>query len=674
MYFRMALGNVKRSIRDYLIYFLTLTFSVCIFYSFNAIDAQSVMFELSSSKANTMELLMNIISGVSVFVSFILGGLIIYANNFLIKKRKKELGIYMTLGMGKARISKILFIETFCIGLLALVTGLVGGVFVSQGLSIFTAQLFEANMTSYQFVISSSSIFKTILYFGIIFVIVMYFNAWSISKYELIELIGAEKKSEELPHTKPFILVTLFILSMVCIGTAYFLMLKVGLDIKNIDFYTAIGLGILGTFLFFYSSLGSALVWMIKRPNWYLKGLNSFVLRQISYKVKTHFVSMSMICLMLLLTIGMLSSGLGFKYVLEKGLKESTPYDVTAIQFVDEGQEYSDVTLEDQFNKLGFNFENNEDYVFYNVYEVGSSLRDLLKDHTTPEEEKRVERLWEGSAILAIKQSDYNQLEALKGQELVAFNENEVLVLSSNTQFQGTIQNLIDAGQIEIAGKDYTIKNKKAINEQFENMGFSINLLTLIVPDQAVEGMPVTSLNMSLNYAKGQEEVSEQKLSTFFSAFKNGDVDLSDNGFVIGYIRSEIYESNKGLTTCVLFIGIYMGLIFLLASAALLALQQLVEAGDSKERYEVLGKIGASEKMIYKSVFVQVLLYFMLPLGLALIHSVVGIYVVNTFLVNLGQPNMGMNALMTVAVLILIYGGYFLATYSCYKSVIKQKR
>ena len=147
MYFKMAYKNVRKSLKDYLIYFLTLTFAVCIFYSFNAMGSQQVMQELSSMKTESVEVLSMMLSIVSVFVSCILGGLIIYANNFLVKKRKKELGIYMTLGMGKNKISKILFLETFLIGLLALGSGLILRIILSQRLSLLTARLFEAPMT-----------------------------------------------------------------------------------------------------------------------------------------------------------------------------------------------------------------------------------------------------------------------------------------------------------------------------------------------------------------------------------------------------------------------------------------------------------------------------------------------------------------------------------------------
>ncbi|NFK75160.1 FtsX-like permease family protein, partial [Clostridium botulinum] len=196
MLFKISKNNVKRSFKDYAIYFLTLTFGVCIFYSFNSIESQKMIFNLNSSQNEVMTLINKLISGMSVFISFVLCGLILYANNFLIKKRKKEFAVYMTLGMKKSEISKIIIFETFIIGLISLIVGLFIGIIASQVLSVFTAKMFAISMVDYKFIISTSAILKTILYFSIIFILAIIFNATIISKYKLIDMINSSKKSE----------------------------------------------------------------------------------------------------------------------------------------------------------------------------------------------------------------------------------------------------------------------------------------------------------------------------------------------------------------------------------------------------------------------------------------------------------------------------------------------
>ncbi|KLE15438.1 FtsX-like permease family protein, partial [Clostridium sp. C8] len=215
MYSKIAFNNVKKSIKDYAIYFLTLTFAVCIFYSFNSIESQKVVFEVNSSESDIISGLSKAIGIVSIFVSFILGSLIIYANNFLIKKRKKELGIYMTLGMGKNKISKILLFETLIIGLMSLIAGIILGMIFSQGLSVFTAKLFDVGMGEYKFIVSFEGIIKSTIYFGIMFLLVMIFNTIVVSKYKLIDMLIASRKSEKIKLKNPIINIIIFIIQFV---------------------------------------------------------------------------------------------------------------------------------------------------------------------------------------------------------------------------------------------------------------------------------------------------------------------------------------------------------------------------------------------------------------------------------------------------------------------------
>lgn len=673
MYFKMALQNVKRSIRDYLIYFLTLTFAVCTFYSFNSMDAQMIIFEMSKSQASYMELVNGLISMVSLFVSLILGGLIVYANNFLIKKRKKELGIYMSLGMGKGKVSKILLIETFLIGLMALISGLILGVIASQGLSSVVAHLFKFGMHEYKFVISIRSIGKSILYFSVIFMMVMCLNTWSISKYALIDLMNADRKNEELPNKNPLIIIGAFVISMVCIGVAYVQGIKVGLNIEDSRFYVVLIAGVVGTFLFFYSALGFILLVMMRNPKLYLHKLNPFILRQMQYKVNTHCISMSMICLMLLLTIGMLSSGLGFKAVIEKGIEEGTPYDATGMIYSDHTMTGDTPDIIQTLERVGFSIESEDKVVLFNTYIVSDNGKEVLSQFvTTSTAQKVVEDLYDQMFITAVKYSDYQKLLALKGEKAEVLSTDKVLVLSNMDTIRPVVEALcMSQNEIQIGDKDYTIANEKPISRQFYNSGFKNNSLMLVVPDEAAINLPVYSTQMNVMYGRDYEN-AELRYHKLFNDFRDGVFSGKGTEFIIGYTRNEVYESNTGMTGLVLFIGIYMGLIFLLASAALLALQQLTEAGDSKKRYEILRKIGATQEAMRRTMFIQVLFYFMLPLVLSLIHAVVGMHIINNFLINFGQPSSIGNALITGAILLLIYGGYFIATYSCYKGIIME--
>ena len=198
MLFNLSLKNIRKSFKDYAIYFFTLILGVAIFYIFNSLESQTVMLKLNSSTKDIIKLMNNVLSGVSVFVSFILGFLIVYANQFLMKRRKKEFGIYMILGMSKKQISKILLVETITIGLISLVIGLVLGVALSQVMSIVVANMFEADMTKFTFVFSLSAWIKTMIYFGIMYLLVMVFNTIQVNRQQLIKLLTANRQNEEV--------------------------------------------------------------------------------------------------------------------------------------------------------------------------------------------------------------------------------------------------------------------------------------------------------------------------------------------------------------------------------------------------------------------------------------------------------------------------------------------
>lgn len=242
MYFKVAFSNVRKSFKDYSIYFMTLTFAVCIFYSFNSIGSQKAFLEMENMAAQIVDSLVTVIGYISIFVSFVLGGLIIYGNRFLIKKRKKEFGTYMILGMGKWKLSKILFFETLIVGLLALLSGLALGVLVSQGVSIFTISLFDIPMGDYTFLLSLEAIKKSLLYFGLMFGVAMIFNVISVSKYKVIQLLRADQVHEDIRMKSSGIYTLFFIASLGIIGWAYTLVLETGFRPQEIKFISSIAL------------------------------------------------------------------------------------------------------------------------------------------------------------------------------------------------------------------------------------------------------------------------------------------------------------------------------------------------------------------------------------------------------------------------------------------------
>ena len=581
MYSKIAINNVKKRFKDYTIYFLTIAFAVCIFYSFNSIESQKALLDMNKNQAEYMSLVTTLISYVSVFVSFILGGLILYANNFLIKKRKKELGIYMTLGMSKRKISKILLSETLIVGVLSLIAGLLLGLVVSQGLSLFTAKLFDVGMTEFKFIISSSAILKTVLYFALIFGVLMIFNTRIIAKYKLIDMLTAARKSEDIKIKNPIISSIIFISGIIILGTAYYLVTKSGLNPDKLGFKLSIVFGIIGTAGFFYGIAGFLLGVIQRSKNIYLKKLNIFVTRQISSKVNTNFVSMTVISLMLFITIVLLSTGLSFKSALEKGIV--VPFDASVKLFTDEENKYK--SMEDVFKAINYDF-NGKEPIFINGYIIdGIDANMILKDYAVGEFKKSLDNgkhRWE--YIDAIKISDYNKIRSLYGEEPLSINDNEILVTSNFTEAKDSVKNFIkNSPQVSIAGKEYKVANKEYLNEAVYNSELADNVLTIIVPDD-FKDMTLNAAYMNMNYKNPNDPDEEEDMNSLFDSFRRYDeiYDLP----MIRATKSQIYEASKGLTTMILYIGLYLGVVFLISSAAVLALQQLSEASDSSDRYK----------------------------------------------------------------------------------------
>ncbi|MFV3012737.1 FtsX-like permease family protein [Clostridium botulinum] len=660
MYSKIALKNIKKSYKDYTIYFLTLILAVCIFYSFNSIDSQKALTDIKSSGGSYVSKLMDFMSAVSVFVSIILGSLILYANNFLIKKRKKELGIYMILGMGKRKISKILVTETSIVGVISLIAGLIIGIGVSQGLSVFTLKLFEVSINEYKFAISTRAIGKTILYFGIMFLLVMIFNAFVISKYKIIDLLISGRKNENIKFKNTFIYLLSFLLCVVLLGFAYKSILKIGLNSREPMFKPSIAFIIVGTVLFFFSLAGVILYVVNKNKKIYFKGLNMFVVKQINSKVNTNFLSMSLICLMLFITMLVLSTGISFKNGFEEGFKIKAPFDAS-IRILNNSKKDN---LEDVLDKINFKRSKNEKYATCNEYLPGIKLKSLLS--ITGKDYK-------DAKVSFVKISDYNKMLKLKGKKEINLNKDEILIMSNdNTVVKQANEKLKNSKKFNIKGKEYLVKNNKIIDENLQNYFFADNMFTIIISDEFLydyNGISYFILNVM--YSDKNREENNKKYSEIDKNFAGDKYKSLNISYMSSFSKDDIYSDSRGATTSILFVGIYLGLVFLITSMAVLALQQLSEASDSIERYKALKRIGANSKMIDKTIFLQTLIYFTLPMILALIHSMIGIKVISDYISVFTKIDISFSALITALIFIVVYAGYFYTTYIGYKNIVE---
>lgn len=662
MFFKLSFRNVRRSMKDYAIYFLTLMFGVCIFYVFNSVQAQQSMLEVSEVQTLMLQNLSMLLGYVSVFVSIILGFLIIYANKFLIKRRKRELGLYMLLGMEKGSISRILICETLFIGVISLLVGLLIGTLLSQGLAVVTAKMFAVRLKSFSFAFSSEACFKTILYFGIIYLLVMIFNSISISKCKLINLLNAHKQNETLKMKKLWMSVVLFVLAVGCLGTAYALICKNKLLTINFEFTASIVLGVVGTLLFFMSLSGFLLRLVKSSRRIYLKNLNMFVLRQINSKINTTYFSMTVICLLLFVAILTLSTGMSMASVMTKDLEETTPYDASITYKLPEGEsdldliadarQYSDLSFAQQMQQVSYRSDPQLTY------------QDLIKGGMeTLSNQYSLDR-FASSFVPVIGISDYNHLMEIQGKRGLDLAENEFAINCNFEEVAGILNYyLSNVKQLTVGEMELTAAMPQVMENTIDLTGMKMDTGTLIIPDEVAAQLPIVSKMAVFQYGEDKDQAE-----TEFSAL----VEQSDH-FRISDTKLTIYQQMAGSKTMLSYIAIYLGIVFLLTSAAVLALQQLSESADNLERYGLLRKIGVESRMINRSLLAQIAIYFFIPLALALIHSAVGIFVISQLLKQFGEMDITGNVIATVVSLIVIYGAYFIATYLCSKTMIRER-
>lgn len=685
MLFKLSIKNITKSIKDYAIYFFTLVLGVAIFYVFNAIDSQTVMLNVSSSTSEIIRLMTTILGGVSVFVSFILGFLIIYASRFLIKRRNKEFGIYLTLGMSKRKISLILFFETLIIGVISLGVGLALGIVLSQLMSILVANMFEADLTKFQFTFSSSAALKTLLYFSIMYLIVMIFNTIIVNKCKLIDLLHGNKKSEKVKLKNPIICTIVFIIAVIALSYAYYLVTD-GFGTSPLmntisGILIPIVLGCISTFLIFWSLSGLILKIVMHLKKYYYKGLNSFTIRQISSKINTTVFSMTIICLMLFFTICIFSSALSIKNSLSGNLKDLAPVDIqfSKLQQLSDEEEESfskdiiedyNTTVKDTLQRLDV-YKYLKDVVDINTYRLEEiTIKDSFGD--------QIEQIGKDYPTLAynvredlVKLSDYNRLAKLYNKKELTLKDNEYVIIANYKMMAG-IRNisLKNNTKLTINGKDYYPKYQECQDSFIELSGSATNTGVIILPDNALEGIHPYKNVLAANYqadTKEEKENVEDIVSTIINNHFNKDTLLSYN------TKIDIYASSVGLGAMVTFVGLYLGIIFLISSAAILALKELSESTDNKERFNMLRKIGTDEKMINKALFNQIAVFFLFPLLLAMIHSIFGIEFANYILKTMGTESLLSSIILTALFLVVIYGGYFLVTYYCSKTIIKER-
>lgn len=725
MLFKLSFRNITRSVKDYAIYFFTLVLGVTLFYVFNSVGSQAAVLELNNAKKLIVELLSKILSGMSILVVAILGALIIYASRFLIKRRNKEFAIYLTLGMSKRKISRLLFFETLMIGIISLAVGLLVGIGASQLISILIGRLFEADMSKFQFVFSEKAFFDTILYFGLIYLVVIVFNTIIVGRLKIIDLLHGSKKSEKAFLKNPLLRAIVFVLSSFGLSYAYWWVTndKVSMMDRINNLLWPVAIGVITTFLLFWSFSGLIMEILTRSKRFYYRGLNSFIFRQVSSKINTAVVSMSLISLLLFLTISILSLCFSINESMKKELAYNTPVDafieLTDYQavFGPNGPGYGpSASSSDQDWNL--QVKESQKYMQKSIYQklvekdedIAKNIKEYLEvnvyaDHTlTFKQALQAEYLtglvgefMSKTAVPILRVSDYNKIAKLYHREEISLADNQYQMLADYKPMSDSIDKSLASGfQINYRGQTLSPVAKKHLEGFVTSSGMKSNTGILIVPDKIASGQTIGSRVLLVNYNTSADHTAQQIDNDIRRVYDLGNLSIEvhttdealqktkekskaeeqrPSGVSFSYMtKILIYTSSIGLQAIATFVGFYLGIIFLISSAAILALKQLSESSDNIEKYAALRRLGASNKMLNRALFIQIAIFFVFPLLVGILHSVFGIKFASSIIEVFGSGGLLASIPITASMLILIYGGYFLITYLSSKRIISEKQ
>lgn len=700
---KLAFANVRRSYKDFAIYFFTLLIGVAVFYAFNSITAQDAVLAFDTSQGNMIELLSYLINGVSVFICVILAFLVVYASRYLIKRRNKEFAIYLLLGMPKGTLLRLTLVETLIVGLVSLVAGIGLGLLISQGLLYVTAFMFVVDIPGFTFFVAQDELLKTVVVFLIIFALALFFNVGYVMKAKLIDLIQSERKNDTLKLRSIPLSFCLFLVSCVVIGVSYYLLSENGI-VVNPTFGAATALVCVGTLLFFYSLSGFLLRVIQSIKPLYYRGLNMFTLRQVASRINSSFVSMAVICMTLFLAITSVAGGVGISLSMQNSMASITHYDASVTSYYSvasslEGSDYSNEVkqryeavqsyledhdynmaqgIADDAKKLGlpdFNSvirESAQVDMYDSEATFGQLDEQLGKPMTDYVGEEMINPDYIDQTLSIVPVSQYNHAMEISGRQGISLGRDEAVLNCDTDVVMDYARDVAKSGiTLNVFGHDLAV-DRDLNTETFQTTSIPGQMGILIVSDEIIPdgAVPVTSI---LNVQFTNNPDAEKQWKDIYEGISTAE-DSETWPLNMGMTKEEVFSQNIGLTTIIAYLAIYIGLVLVVACAAILAIQQLTSASDNRTRYQLLNKLGAPRSMVNGALFKQILIAFLFPLILAIAHSLCALQEVVTLVQLFGHLDIGQTSVVVSGAFLAVYGLYFVLTYVAARGVIRSDR
>lgn len=716
---KLAWGNVRRAGRDYLVYLLTLTLGVTVFYAFNTISMQVDIAGIDEE--GLAQVMGSMLGDLTYFLAGVMAFLMVYANNFIMKRRKKEFGLYQVLGMGRGRVATIMALETVIVSVVAFVAGIVLGVGLSQLMTFFTASLFKTQIANFHFFFSVHAFNLTLACMLVMFVLTLLLNLRAVRRTKLIELMGAERRNESIKTRNPWIAIAIFAVGAVLVGVAYYRLLRDGFPLTATDsklqeamnqFGITTAMVTVGTFALFWGLSGMLIKLLQSLRGVYWRGLNMFTVRQLAAKVNTVCFSMGVIAMLLFLAMTSVTCGMSIANVMNENLERYNPVDVsqTYVYYTPDTLDYykgykgyvnpseadrmvladTTVDLYPAWHGKGKSADNNDEtgkkvdiadvagehvqIDSYLSYPFGGSNPSVTPSEMCKIMGEKLSKAFGGSnadtmGLFVTPASQYNKLRQMMGEEPVHIGRDQYLLtcdmggelVDLYTKYMAGGHTLTLGGHELKPATDKSDEDTAAI----ANSAMGSNPGTVVVADELLSQLNLQPYSSSLlvNYKQGMD-TTEADESIKYTVLDNLLVDGKEPGsWGIFITRSEMYTQAAQMNGLISYLAIYIGFVLVVACAAILSIQQLSNVDDGSRSYRVLAQIGCEDRQIRYSVMAQQAVFFLFPLAVGLAHSFVALKVIIELVSIFGNMSIGGTVGLTCAIFLAAYGGYFLVTY-----------
>lgn len=720
---KLAWGNVRRAGRDYLVYLLTLTLGVTVFYAFNTISMQVDIAGIDEE--GLAQVMGSMLGYLTYFLAGVMAFLMVYANNFIMKRRKKEFGLYQVLGMGRGRVATIMAFETVIVSVGAFVAGIMLGVGLSQLMTFFTASLFKTQIANFHFFFSVHAFNLTLACMLVMFVLTLLLNLRAARRTKLIELMGAERRNESIKTRNPWIAIAIFVVGVVLVGVAYYRLLRDGFPLTATDsklqeamsqFGITTAMVTVGTFALFWGLSGMLIKLLQSLRGVYWRGLNMFTVRQLSAKVNTVCFSMGVIAMILFLAITSVTCGMSISSVMNENLERYNPADMsqTYVYYTPDTLDYykeyvnpseadrmvlADSTVDlysawhgdpwhgDRKDKSADNNDETGKKVniadvagehvqidSYLSYPLGGSNPSVIPSEMCKTMGEKLPKAFEGSnadmtGLSVTPASQYNKLRQMMGEEPVSIGRDQYLLTCDMGGELVDLYTKYMAGGHALTLGGHTLKPATDKSDEdtaaIANSAMGSNGGTVVVADELLSQLNLQPYSSSLlvNYKQGMD-TTEADESIKYTVLDNLLVDGKEPGsWGIFITRSEMYAQAAQMNGLISYLAIYIGFVLVVACAAILSIQQLSNVADGSRSYRVLAQIGCDDRQIRHSVMAQQAVFFLFPLVVGLAHSFVALKVIIELVSIFGNMSIGGTVGLTCAIFLAAYGGYFLVTY-----------